>query len=407
MGKRHSRVQPGARTGRVRKGRTPNLACCTALAIAVLLAASCAFPGSVRPTVKIGLVAPFEGRYRYVGYDVIYAVRLALREVNAKGGVAGYDVELVAYDDRGDPALAMEQARKLDIDPEVLGALGHFREPSTMAALGIYAKVGLPLVAPTELAPWVRERAGIRAAGPTADQLAVALIDRTVRIAHGETTLLVDDGGPLGGALREAAQVRDAKLVVVSPDGDGWWREALRHDPAVLLCDLDPVRAGEVVSALRERAWAGDVLGGPTLGLADFVGVAGASATGATFATPWPFPNDVPGGDDFAEAYQEVSGGPTPGPLALPAYEGAWMLLKALERAAAEGAPTRQRVLAALSDLEGEDPLSPLAARNGASLLDAALYWYRIGSDGVPRLMEVSSSTALESALASYEAPPN
>ena len=60
----------------------------------------------VRPTVKIGLVAPFEGRYRYVGYDVFYAVRLALQEVNAAGGVGGYHVELVAYDDGADPAMA-------------------------------------------------------------------------------------------------------------------------------------------------------------------------------------------------------------------------------------------------------------------------------------------------------------
>src|SRR5919108_607445 len=64
-----------------------------------------------RPVVKIGLVAPFEGRYREVGYEVIYAVRLAVREANAGGGVAGYSVELTALDDGGDSALAAHQAR--------------------------------------------------------------------------------------------------------------------------------------------------------------------------------------------------------------------------------------------------------------------------------------------------------
>ncbi|MCJ7548609.1 MAG: ABC transporter substrate-binding protein, partial [Anaerolineae bacterium] len=52
--------------------------------------------------VKVGLVAPFEGSYRHVGYDAVYAARLAVREINAAGGIAGRQLELVAYDDRGD-----------------------------------------------------------------------------------------------------------------------------------------------------------------------------------------------------------------------------------------------------------------------------------------------------------------
>ena len=60
-----------------------------------LLAAGCA---SVDPVVKIGLVAPFEGRQRAVGYDAIYSARLAVREINAAGGVGGHRVVLVALD---------------------------------------------------------------------------------------------------------------------------------------------------------------------------------------------------------------------------------------------------------------------------------------------------------------------
>jgi len=39
---------------------------------------------STQPVVKIGLVAPFEGRYRPIGYEAIYAARLAIREINAQ-----------------------------------------------------------------------------------------------------------------------------------------------------------------------------------------------------------------------------------------------------------------------------------------------------------------------------------
>ena len=42
---------------------------------------------STQPVIKIGLVAPFEGRFRAIGYEAVYAARLAIREINARGGV--------------------------------------------------------------------------------------------------------------------------------------------------------------------------------------------------------------------------------------------------------------------------------------------------------------------------------
>lgn len=117
---------------------------------AVFLLAGCAV---TRPTVKIGLVAPFEGRYRQVGYEVIFAVRLAVREANAAGGVAGHTVELVALDDQGDPARAIEQAHKLSLDPQVYVVLGHWLTATTEAAAPEYARLGLPLLLPPASAP--------------------------------------------------------------------------------------------------------------------------------------------------------------------------------------------------------------------------------------------------------------
>ncbi len=118
------------------------------LASCILLLASCAFPGSTAPVVKFGLVAPFEGRYRPVGYDAIYAARLAVRERNAAGGVGGYRVELVAYDDGGDAPSAIERARQLALDPQVVAVIGHYRIETTRAAWDVYALAALPLVAP-------------------------------------------------------------------------------------------------------------------------------------------------------------------------------------------------------------------------------------------------------------------
>jgi ABC-type branched-subunit amino acid transport system substrate-binding protein len=104
--------------------------------------------GSTHPVIKFGLVAPFEGRYRPIGYDAIYAARLAVRERNASGGVGGYRVELVAYDDGGDAPSAVERARQLALDPQVAAVIGHFRVDTSRAAWDVYAREALPLIAP-------------------------------------------------------------------------------------------------------------------------------------------------------------------------------------------------------------------------------------------------------------------
>lgn len=107
------------------------------------------------PVVKIGLVAPFEGQYRAVGYDAVYSARLAVREVNENGGIGRngtgsggrYYLALTALDDGGDPELAAEVAESLVLDPDVMAVIGHWLPEETAAAASIYENAGLPLIA--------------------------------------------------------------------------------------------------------------------------------------------------------------------------------------------------------------------------------------------------------------------
>ena len=119
------------------------LAACFLLLAIVSLAACTA---STQPVVKIGLVAPFEGRYRPIGYETIYAARLAIREINARGGIDGHRIELVALDDRGEPERAITAARQLALDPQVVAVIGHLRPDSSDAAMQVYCEAGLPVI---------------------------------------------------------------------------------------------------------------------------------------------------------------------------------------------------------------------------------------------------------------------
>lgn len=102
---------------------------------------------SVAPVVKIGLVGPFEGRHRDIGYDVIYSARLAIREVNNSGGIGKYRVSLVALDDFGDPEMAPQMAAALVADDDIVAVLGHWLPETTNSAAPVYDRGKVPFVA--------------------------------------------------------------------------------------------------------------------------------------------------------------------------------------------------------------------------------------------------------------------
>lgn len=134
-------------------GAKASLSPCVLAVLLLGLVGCAAFPASTAPVVRIGLVAPFEGRYREIGYDVIYAARLAIREWNGRGGVQGYRVELVALDDNGDTELAVRAAQSLALDPMVLGVVGHWLDETTTAARPVYQEARMPFIAMGEVEP--------------------------------------------------------------------------------------------------------------------------------------------------------------------------------------------------------------------------------------------------------------
>lgn len=94
--------------------------------------------------VKIALFAPFEGRYREIGYNALYAARLGLSLDQAMRVFNGgpLNIDLMAVDDGGTEAV--NHARALAQDPLVMGviALGYdATAPDVLAAFGDHLPV--------------------------------------------------------------------------------------------------------------------------------------------------------------------------------------------------------------------------------------------------------------------------
>jgi ABC-type branched-subunit amino acid transport system substrate-binding protein len=283
--------------------------------------------------LKIGLAAPFEGRYRDIGYEVIYAVRLAVREANAAGGVGGYSLGLVALDDGGDPELAARQALKLAVDPDVLAVIGHWRDDTTRAAATVYAQHHLPLLATTS----------------DADLPAGAF--RMWPVAAAEQAAV-----PPGA--------RQCPPPCDNLEDLGWLAATHRQFPA------EPVY-------------------GPALwGQPQFLRLAGEAGAGAYFIAPAPYPAQS-GDPGFSGRYTAISGGVAPYANAVLAYDAARLILAALAEGLAAGPPSRGGLEAALATVRFDGLSGPIRFSVERDWEGAAGWVYQ-WRDGTPEPIEVA-----------------
>jgi ABC-type branched-subunit amino acid transport system substrate-binding protein len=106
-------------------------------------------PGDAAPVVKIGVMAPFEGVGRPLGYAVLPAIQAAVTEANTSGTLGRYQVLVVAFNDDLHGPTAAAQAKALALDPEVLAVVGPWSVETAAAAAPILAEAGIPMLVET------------------------------------------------------------------------------------------------------------------------------------------------------------------------------------------------------------------------------------------------------------------
>src|SRR5258706_16440121 len=109
--------------------------------IASLLLASCSRDGG-RPVV-IGLAGPFS---QPRGASMQQAAELAVKEINARGGLHGRPLALRVMDDSGRADVAIRVAQALADDPDVVAVIGHLTSGTSRAGARVYGAGRRPVV---------------------------------------------------------------------------------------------------------------------------------------------------------------------------------------------------------------------------------------------------------------------
>jgi hypothetical protein len=230
------------------------LVCLVWVSLLGITLAACQWRANPPTVLKIGVIAPFEGVGRELGYALLPAVSKELASANASNSLGQYRVALVALNDDLDPAEAALQAKALAEDPDVLAVVGLWSEATARSAVPILQQAGVPSL----LSALTSESGAMTySLCPSPEQVVTELL----RGVHETSSLPVVLTGP-DNALRRALLARAPELAVVSAS-------APHPCAASSFSDCLVIHTGEAVDAAdtlvrwRAAGWQGPYVVGP------------------------------------------------------------------------------------------------------------------------------------------------
>jgi branched-chain amino acid transport system substrate-binding protein len=177
---------------------------CLLLALAMLA-------GPAQAEIRIGLAAPLSGPDAVFGTELRNGVEQAVADLNAKGGVLGQRLAVVAGDDRGDLKLGISVANRFVAD-KISVVVGHFYSSITLAASEIYANHSILDITPSATNPQITERGldlMFRTCGRDDQQSAVAA--KFLAAKAGKRIAILYDNTAYGKGLADDLRARLAK----------------------------------------------------------------------------------------------------------------------------------------------------------------------------------------------------
>ncbi len=104
-------------------------------------------------TIKIGAILPLSGPLATIGKDIKFAIDIAVKHVNAEGGIRNKPVEVYYEDSLGLPEKGKEAFHKLMKEKGVKVIIGAVSSEVTLALAPLAEKYELPIVSPTSSSP--------------------------------------------------------------------------------------------------------------------------------------------------------------------------------------------------------------------------------------------------------------
>jgi branched-chain amino acid transport system substrate-binding protein len=318
--------------------------------------------------IKIGVSGPFTGGSAPMGVSMRDGVRLAVAEINAKGGVLGRQLQMVERDDEAKPERGVQIAQELINKEHVVATVGYINTGVALASQRFYQQAKIPVmnnvatgsIVTKQFANQPENYVFRNSANDTIQSTMIA--EEAIRRGFKKPAILADSTnyGQLGREdLEKVLATKNVKPAVVEKYNIGdvdMTAQLLRAKQAgadvVLTYGIGPELA-QIANGMQKLGWKVPIVGSWTLAMANFIDNAGANGNGTRMPQTFIQNPDTPKRKTFIDAYVKAYNPPNGRmPSAVSAaqgYDSIYLLAAAMQQANSTEGP---KIAAALEDLK-------------------------------------------------------
>ncbi|MBU1340673.1 MAG: ABC transporter substrate-binding protein [Proteobacteria bacterium] len=270
-------------------------------------------------TIKIGFNAPLTGFAASDGQSSTFGAKLAVQQINEKGGINGKMIELVVYDDQANASQSIPIANKMiGQDKVAVGISGSYSGP-TRSAAGIFQEAKIPYISAYAIHPditkagnyvfrtsflgEVQGRAGAKLIGNILGKKRVVII-----------TLKNDFGKSLAAGFKEKASdfgitiINEYEYSMKDRQFGAIIAKVKSDNPDAIYASGYYFTAGPMVSQLRASGVTVPVIGQEGYDSQKFIEIAGKAAEGVIITTSLDRDSKVPETADFIKNFEKLAG---------------------------------------------------------------------------------------------------
>ena len=300
-------------------------------------------------TLKIGSIYSLTGSYATIEDPALKGAKLAVKQVNAAGGVKGQQIELIQYDGKSTLADIANAAQRLVHEDKVTAIIGVCDSGFYLASAPIAQDAGIPYLDTGGTVPNLPEQIGefahIMPFGD--DYQAYVAAEFALKDLGAKTAFLLRDGDT--DYTRAIAQFfserykRDGGQIIEESSyhtGDTDYSSHITKirgtnpPPAVIYAAMNPGDDATFVRQAREAGVTIPIIGGDAFDNPDLVKNAGANNTvDVYFTTHMAMSTDNPLVAKFIDAYKAEYGIPPENAFAGLGYDSVNLMVEAMNKA--------------------------------------------------------------------------
>lgn len=354
----------------------------TAGIIAALMALSVTgCGGKSEKDIKIGLLNEMTGGNATIGTAAANGAKMAIKEINAKGGVLGKQLKAVSADNKSEPAEAANAMTKLLMQDNVVAVTGTFSSSNAIAAASVAESAKKPYLIAGATNPKVTvdpktqkvKKYIYRVCFIDPFQGTVAANFASNNLKATKAAMLIDNSSDYSKGLGEFFQTAFVKAggTVVANEAylqkDTDFKATLTKIKAqgadVLFVPGYYEEVGKIVKQAREMGLTMPIVGADGWDSPKLAEIAGEKALNNTFFTNhYSVDDPSEAGKAFVANYTKEFG-QKPEALAVLGYDAVYVLVDAIKRANSTDA---DKIIAALSDTKNFKAVSGITTINAS-----------------------------------------